>query len=500
MNDSPRQDLSFYQLALGVEASPQPLPLNPATLLSLVRSQIDLLIEQQIVATFWVKLPPGKIWRTELVRYQSSLGASATIYNCQVGERRISKSKEVENLSPPPRSVQSGSRSHPGQWENMQEELTSPLHDIRVQLLPQRQIRREYFLLVLSPQFCSLILAHRPLKRRQTQVFKKVNSKKTSSLLTITTTEGKVVQQVLNGIKQAINLEFSSVIKPTDLICSSISKPAIINQLLIKQLQRQDEISRQNKTVQINKMQQQNQKLRHQDQLKDKYLSNVCQEMRTPLTHMKTALSLLNSPTLKPPQRQRYLQMLNNQCDRQSTLITGLLDMVDLEHNLDKTTLELVNLADVVPGVVSTYQPVAKEKGITLAYIVSTELPLVWSVVGRLRQIVINLLHNSVKFTPNGGQVLVKAHVRGDYVQLEFRDTGIGIAESEIPKIFDCFYRVRSGVSEDLGGAGLGLTIVKRLLWRCGGSIYVKSKPDEGSTFIVQLVSARNITQAIATE
>ncbi len=500
MNDSPRQDLSFYQLALGVEAPPQPLPLNPATLLSLVRSQIDLLIEQQIVATFWVKLPPGKIWRTELVRYQSFVGASATIYNCQVGEKKISKGKEVENSNPPLRGVQPSSRSNQGQWGNVQEELTSPLHDIHVQLLPQRQLRREYFLIVLSPQFCSLILTHRPLKKRQTQVLKKVSTKKTLPLLTITTTEGKVIQQVLDGIKQATNPEFSPKITPADLTCSSVSEPALINQLLVKQLQRQDEISRQNKTVWISKMQQQNHKLRHQDQLKDKYLSNVCQEMRTPLTHMKTALSLLNSPTLKPPQRQRYLQMLNTQCDRQSTLITGLLDMVDLEHNLDKTTLELVNLADVVPGVVSTYQPVAKEKGITLAYTVSTELPLVWCVVGRLRQIVINLLHNSVKFTPNGGQVLVKAHVRGDHVQLEFRDTGIGIAESEIPKIFDCFYRVRSGVTEDLGGAGLGLTIVKRLLWRCGGSIYVKSKPDEGSTFIVQLVSVRNIPQAIATE
>ncbi|MBH8554771.1 ATPase [Nostocaceae cyanobacterium CENA357] len=502
MNDSPRQDLSLYHLALGVEAPPQPLPLNPATLLSLVRSQIDLLIEQQIAATFWVKLPPGKIWRAELVRYQFSIGASATIYNCQVGERGIGKSKEIEN-SNPPKGLQpsfSQSRNNQGQWRNVQEELISPLHDIRVQLLSQRQLRREYFLIVLSPQFCSLILAHRPIKKRQNQILRKVNTKKTLPLLTMTTTEGQVIQRVLSGIKQVTSAEFSAIIKPADLICSSVSEPTLINHLLAKQLQRQDEISRQHKTARIAKMQQQNQKLRQKDQLKDKYLSNVCQEMRTPLTHMKTALSLLNSPTLKPPQRQRYLQMLNTQCDRQSTLITGLLDMVDLEHNLEKTTLELVNLTDVVPGIVSTYQPLAKEKGITLAYTVSTELPPVWCVVSRLRQIVINLLHNSIKFTPNGGQVWVKAHVRGDHVQLEFRDTGIGIAESEIPKIFDCFYRVRSGVSEDLGGAGLGLTIVKRLLWRCGGSIYVKSKLDEGSTFTVQLVTARDTPKAIATE
>ena len=114
-----------------------------------------------------------------------------------------------------------------------------------------------------------------------------------------------------------------------------------------------------------------------------------------------------------------------------------------------------------------------------------------------MRQIVISLLQNSIKFTPNGGQVWVKTRVQGDYVQLEFRDTGIGISENEISNIFDCFYRVRSGITENVGGAGLGLTIVKRLLWRCGGSIYVKSQLNQGSTFIVQLPRVEKTPRAI---
>ena len=131
-------------------------------------------------------------------------------------------------------------------------------------------------------------------------------------------------------------------------------------------------------------------------------------------------------------------------------------------------------------------QPLAQEKGIMLAYTVSTDLPPVFCVTAWLKQIVINLLHNSIKFTPPGGQVWVKGCVQGDYVQLEFRDTGIGIASSEIPKIFDRFYRVRAVTSED-SGAGLGLTIVQQLLLRCGGSVSVKSKAGEGSTFNVLL-------------
>jgi signal transduction histidine kinase len=81
----------------------------------------------------------------------------------------------------------------------------------------------------------------------------------------------------------------------------------------------------------------------------------------------------------------------------------------------------------------------------------------------------------------------VRAGLQGDYVQLEFRDTGIGIPSSEIPKVFDRFYRVRPVAGEDPGGAGLGLTIVQQLLLRCGGSVAVKSKLGEGSVFNVLL-------------
>jgi signal transduction histidine kinase len=117
-------------------------------------------------------------------------------------------------------------------------------------------------------------------------------------------------------------------------------------------------------------------------------------------------------------------------------------------------TVQAIRLSDVVPGVVSTYQPLAQEKGIMLAYTVPEDLPAVSCPSTWLKQIVINLLHNSIKFTLTGGQVWVRSHLQGEYVQLEFRDTGIGIAHSEITKIFDRFYHIRPPASEDVGGAG----------------------------------------------
>jgi signal transduction histidine kinase len=456
------QDLSVYQLALDTQVPLQPLSVSPATLLSLVRSQVDLLIEQKLAATLWVKLPPGKIWHSEIQRYSQQLSKSCVIFTHlveHVGQRK--QEFATENLS-----------------------LSSSRH---VYLLPDSQLRREYFFLVLSPQLCSLTLIYRPLKRQNKTVLRKVNSNQTSSLIAMNTFDGKAIQQVLDGVRKSVPAELSLLLL-TDFPYPLAPEPMMMSQLFAKQVQHQDQINRQITIEKIAKVQEQSQKLHNNLQLKDKYLISVCQELRTPITHMKTALSLLNSPNLKISQRQRYLQMLNAQCERQNSLITGMLTLVEIENNLEGIALESVRLSEVVPGVVSTYQPLAHEKGIMLAYTVPPELPPVWCVSGGIKQIMINLLSNSIKFTPNGGQVWVRCRVHGNYVHLEIQDNGIGIAESEIPQVFEPFYRVRSTTTEDSGGVGLGLTIVQQLLWHCGGSISVQSKLYSGSIFTVKLV------------
>ncbi|AKG20712.1 ATP-binding protein [Calothrix sp. 336/3] len=440
MNVLLTQDISIYRLALDKEKTSQSLSLKAISLLALLRAQIDLLIEQQIVATLWVKLPPGKIWQAELARYHRAV-ADGVIYYCQAPEGETSVFK----------------------------------------------IRREYFLLTLSPQFSSVTVAVRPPKKLKNQKTARVNPNANLSFVTVSSIEEKVIQQVITGLKGAIAPESASILDNFEP--SQISSPALFNSLFSKQLQHQDKLQRLVMKRRITKVETQKQTLQTNLQIKDDNLSHVCQELRAPLTHMKTALSLLNSPTLKIPQRQRYMDMLKDECDRQNSLINGVLELVQIERNLEDTTLESLHLADIVPGVVSTYQPLAQEKGIMLAYTIPTDLPPVWCVSGGLRQIVIHLLANSIKFTPNGGQVWVRARLQGDNVQLEFRDTGIGIADTDISKIFDRFYRVRPLPNGEASGVGLGLTIVQQLLQHSGGSIVVKSKLNEGSTFTVQLMS-----------
>jgi len=455
---------SLYKSILNLQQPPQLLAVSPATLLSLVKAVIDALIDNQVSATLWLKLPPGEIWQAEIQRYHNQVQLPRTTY--------IVVPQDHSNLDKYKFSC------------------------VPIRLKFNNQLRREYFIMVTSPNFSSLIFAYRlGPKQRQSKARENTNlgksttpsssatTRKKPPLVALYSFEGHIIQPIINSLKLVSGDEQQTTIE----IVPSIPEPLLLNQILTKQIHHQEQIRSRTK---FRRNQALNKAARARKQndfsVKDDFLSELCQELRTPLAHMKMALSLLNSPQLKPAQKQRYLQVLSTECDRQNSLINGLLDLIELDRAV-QTPLESVRLSEIVPGVVSTYQPLATEKGIMLAYTVPEDLPPVSCVNAWLKQIVINLLHNSIKFTPTNGQVWVRSRLQNDFVQLEFRDTGIGIAPSEIPKIFDRFYRVRPAAGEDVSGAGLGLTIVQQLLLRCGGSISVKSRLGEGSTFNVLL-------------
>jgi two-component system, OmpR family, phosphate regulon sensor histidine kinase PhoR len=222
-------------------------------------------------------------------------------------------------------------------------------------------------------------------------------------------------------------------------------------------------------------------------EFKDESIAHLMQELCTPLTNIKTALKLLESPALKQAQRQRYLGLIRDECDRQNALINGASRLLALEREADRFGIVPIQLSQIIPGLVSTYQPLAEEKGVRLGYTVAEDLPTIFCVEMWVRQIAIDLLHNGIKYTHSGGHVFVRASLQGEYVQLEFRDSGIGMPTNEIPKIFDRFYRVRNLLEEENNGAGLGLTIVQNILQRCGGSISVVSQVGVGSKFRVLL-------------
>lgn len=478
------QGLSLYQLALDALENSQSFRVGCDTLKSLVGALIDVLIEGKISATLWVKLPPSVGWLTELNRYQQQDLHTHKIYLCN--------SRKEDLLEVKDKIFQLAHGKPESQF-------------FPIQLTGGSQLEREYFLLILSEPFSSLMVAQ---PSESSGSSKSTKWPQTQPLSTIFTLECQVIQRAVEGIKEAIAvddaiseevLEFWQTRLPQ---CSISEEKTLLSQLLIKQIQRTEErlypptpVSPPNSVVSSESAEYTpltpiataipvplDDCLFH----KNEFLNRVIQELRTPLTNMKTALKLLDSAQLKPIQRQRYMQLLNIECDHQNSLMTGWLELIQLDSESQPLVMPSVQLADIIPGVVSTYQPIARDKGIQLGYTMPSGLPAVSCLETWLRQILINLLHNSLKFTLPGGQVKVHSTLEDEYIQVAFEDTGIGIAAHEIPRIFDIFYRGRSTISENTG-AGLGLTIVQHLLLRCQGSISVTSRVGVGSTFKVLL-------------
>lgn len=450
MNLPSTSDLSVYQLAVHTLAPLEPVSVSLPTVESLLEEILDVLIATKIPATLWIKPPARANWLAQLKRYQQQVETPQNIYLCYCLGDQLENTHNDTQIFP-------------------------------IQLAAGSQLKREYFFIVISEQLNTLLVASQPEPRAA--------KSKTQPLLTIFSTESQAIQRVLQGISGVIAVADTT---PNELLEGNTpltsrlasQEKTLLTQLLVKQVQRTEKLLQKTQTKQPRSSTPPATPSPVPEELRDKgaLLKRVAQELRTPLTNMKTALRLLDATQLKSAQRERYMQLLHIECDRQNSLIGGLLALVQLDDEPQPTVMPSVQLADILPGVISTYQSLAQEKGIQLGYTIPAGLPPVSCLDAWLRQIVINLLHNSLKFTAAGGQVQVQVTLQGDYVQLVVEDTGIGIAANEIPRIFDSFYRGRATTSED-NGAGLGLTIVSLLLLRCGGSISVTSKVSEGSCF-----------------
>jgi two-component system, OmpR family, phosphate regulon sensor histidine kinase PhoR len=487
---------SFFDALTQRESSPEAVSVSPTTLKGLVGSWVDSLVEQSCSAVVWAKFPRGEAWQAELLKCLALLPDDRQVYSL------VSAADE---------GVDATAIAGPLEGTNLLASVDR--QPVQFQLGVENALRREFFFMVVSQDFCGLIVAQRVKVKRLTaaEAAEAAEGGDRRNMLMVSCGVGwSQVQPMLEQLELLLETQVEEVsdnmtvpscvaqwrsqLAQWNLAADSQvnSDSWVLGGLMNRQIYRQEDLwqrmmthRKQSETVDL--LQMQNAELAQSVRAKDEFLSNVGQELRTPLTNMKTALTLLNSPNIKPPQRQRYMDLLIRECDRQTSLIGSLLDLVSLDQMAERETLQAISLSDVVPGVVSTYQPLAEEKGVRLAHTIPDDLPPTACLVPWLRQIVVGLIHNGIKFTPTGGQVWVRAKQQGDFLQLEFKDTGIGISVQEIPKIFDRFYRVRQVAGEESSGAGLGLTIVQQLLLRSGGSISVKSRPGEGSIFSVML-------------
>ena len=238
--------------------------------------------------------------------------------------------------------------------------------------------------------------------------------------------------------------------------------------------------------------------------MKSEFTSIVSHELRTPLTAIKNSLDIMlcGKTGETTPAMNKFLDMAKRNVTRLSGIINDLLDLTKVEAGKMDFRFEKGSINAPVEFVKNTFENLAKEKNITLVSETEPELPETYIDSQRLEQVITNLVSNAVKFTNENGSILIKTETISaddidreklfdvknpvfykNYVKVSVKDSGIGIAQEDIPKVFDKFQQIENSLSRKNGGTGLGLPIAKQLIEAHSGFIWVESELNCGTTF-----------------
>jgi two-component system phosphate regulon sensor histidine kinase PhoR len=229
-------------------------------------------------------------------------------------------------------------------------------------------------------------------------------------------------------------------------------------------------------------------RLKQLEKIRQDFVANVSHELRTPLTTIKGYAETLLDGALKEDQAFQFVQVIKRHTDRLTKIVEDLLMLSRIEAKEFQLKMEVISLPNFIDDIIDFVKDLAEKKRISLS---RNEIPSSLAVQAdrsHLEQILINLLDNAIKYTPDGGRVTVLA-IEGDSKDIQFliEDNGIGIPKEDLSRIFERFYRVDKGRSKEMGGTGLGLSIVKHLVQAHGGRVWVESQPGKGSTFYFTL-------------
>jgi two-component system phosphate regulon sensor histidine kinase PhoR len=227
-------------------------------------------------------------------------------------------------------------------------------------------------------------------------------------------------------------------------------------------------------------------RVRRLETVRRDFISNISHELRTPLASLKALADTLRDGALEdPPAARRFLDRMEVEVDALTQMVQELLELSRIESGQVGFEIAPVPVADVINPPLERLRPQAERADLQLSIDLAPDLPPVLADAERMRQVITNLVHNAIKFTPPGGEVAISATAGQDEVIISVRDTGVGIPADDLPRIFERFYkadRARSG-----GGTGLGLAIAKHIVLAHGGRIWAESVEGRGSTFSVAL-------------
>ncbi len=227
-------------------------------------------------------------------------------------------------------------------------------------------------------------------------------------------------------------------------------------------------------------------RVRRLETVRRDFISNVSHELRTPLASLKALVETLRDSAADDPQAaRRFLDRMDGELDALIQMVRDLLDLSRIESGQAPLSVTPTPVDRILLPPVERLRPQAERAHLSLSVHIPPDIPPVKADVEAMHQVLTNLLHNAIKFTPPGGEIVVVAETTGREVVVSVRDTGVGIAPDDLPRIFERFYkadRARSG-----GGTGLGLAIAKHIVQAHGGRIWAESEEGKGSTFYFTL-------------
>ena len=228
--------------------------------------------------------------------------------------------------------------------------------------------------------------------------------------------------------------------------------------------------------------------IKKSEALRREFVANVSHELRTPLTSIRSYAETLTDYRDIPREMENdFLHVILNESDRMTKIVQDLLELSRFDAGNFKLTVEKFSLEKSVLSVCDAIALEAKKHGHEIRTELGGGLPKISGDRARIEQVLLNILSNAVKYTPDGGIIEITGGQDGSKVWVKIRDTGIGIPQEDLTRIFDRFYRVDKARSRESGGTGLGLSIAREIVLRHGGDIQLESAPGAGTTVTVLL-------------
>jgi len=388
-------------------------------------------------------------------------------------------------------------------------------------------------ILVLNPQmqtieyaasrgFSSNFLQHTQLKLSEGHAGRAVHERKTIYIPDLLEAGGKLaeVMQAANenfvdyygtplvskdGIKGVLEIYHRSSLNPDpewlDFLETLAGEAAIAidNAQLFENLQRANAELEQRVAQRTAELNQTNLELEHANRAKDEFLATMSHELRTPLNSIlglsETLLEQMRDPL--SPHQQRSLQIIASSGQHLLELINDILDLSKIEAGKLDHYPQIIGVDDLCRSSLAFVKEQAIRKSITMIYQPDTPVSRIYADPRRLKQILVNLLTNAVKFTPDNGEVILQVEADAEQARIRFSviDSGIGIASEDLKKLFQPFQQVDSRLTREYEGTGLGLALVQKLADLHGGSVDVESEVGKGSRFTINLPWREDIVE-----